>query len=49
MVDLEFEVAVALRQGVQNLDARGNDFGSYAVARDGCYGECLHRWSPDCK
>jgi hypothetical protein len=42
MVNVEFEVAVALRQGVQNLHACGDDFGPYAVARDGCYGVCLH-------
>ena len=42
MVDLEFEIAVALRQGVQHLDACGNDFGADAVARDGCYGVRLH-------
>jgi hypothetical protein len=49
MVNVELETAVALRQGVQNLDASVNDFSPYAVARDGCYGVCLHRWSPDCK
>jgi hypothetical protein len=42
MVDLEFEIAVALRQGVQDLHACGNDFGADPVARDGCDRVRLH-------
>jgi hypothetical protein len=49
MIDLEFEIAVALRQRVQDLDTRGNDFSADPVARDGCYGVRLHRSSPDCE
>ena len=43
MIDLELEIAVALGQRVQHLDACGNDFGADPVARDGCYGVRLHR------
>ena len=43
VIDLEFEVTVALRQRVQHLNTRGNDFGADPVARDRCYGVRLHR------
>jgi hypothetical protein len=42
MIDLEFEIAVAVGQSVQDLHARGNDFSADPVARDGCYRVRLH-------
>jgi hypothetical protein len=36
------DTLVALRQGVQDLHACGNDFGANPVARDGCDGIRLH-------
>src|SRR5262249_19634402 len=42
MIDRECEIAAALGDGVQHLDAGGDDLGADAVARNGCDPVGLH-------
>jgi hypothetical protein len=42
MIELECKAAIALSAGIEDLDPGGHDFGSDAVARDGCDSEMTH-------